>query len=299
MGRSKWVQEDTMQPRKDSLLRVRIAIVAFAVALAGCEGTVSVDLGTTAPADPAIAQVLVELDGVQFQKDGGGVESLEFDSPQQVDLMTYLDGNDFRVLTDEQLADGRYTGVRLLFGDDEDDENSVILSDGRDFPLAISGGDAFGDVDFTVDKDNSSNDSVQLTFDLRQSLLFDDGDDDGTVLTPVIRAIRVEDAGGIAGNVTVSCPANSALAIYVFAGDVTPDDRDNADVEPYLTTGVGLNGSSSSSGYAFPFLPEGTYTLASTCRGNDETPTVSEDLNFQNVVTVDVDADATVTRNIP
>ena len=288
-----------MQLQKESLLRVRIAIVAVAAALAGCEGTVSVDLGTTAPADPAISQVLVELDGVQFRKGGGGVESLEFDSPQQVDLMTYLDGNDFRVFTEEQLSDGSYTGVRLLFGDDEDEENRVILTDGRDFPLAVSSGDAFGDVDFTVDKDDSSNDSVQLTLDLRQSLLFNDDNDDGTVITPVIRAIRVEDAGGVAGNVSVSCPANSALAIYLYTGDVTPDDRDNAGVEPYLTTGVGLNGSSSSSGYAFPFLPEGTYTLASTCRGNDETPTVSEDLNFQNIVTVDVEADSSVTRNIP
>jgi hypothetical protein len=293
------MQEDTMQCWKNSLLGVRGAIIAIAAILAGCEGTVSVDFGTNPPADPAIEQVLVELNGVEFQKSGGGVETLQFDSPQLVDLMDYLDGNDFRLFTDEQLSDGQYSGVRLLFGEDEDDANSVILTDNRDFALTLSGTDGFSDVNFTVDKDDSSNDSVQLTLDLRQSLQFDDDDDDGTVLTPVIRAIRVEDAGGVAGNVTVSCPPDSALAIYLFEGEVTPDDRDAAGVEPYLTTGVALDGSTSSSGYAFPFLPEGTYTLASTCRADDETPGVDEDLNFENVATVDVEAESSVTRNIP
>lgn len=280
----------------------RAAVLAVAAVLVGCEGTVSVDLGTSAPADPQIETVSVELDGIEFQKSGGGTETFEFDAPQIVDLMDYLDSNDFRLLTDEQLGDGNYSGVRLLFGpdDDDDDENQVVLRDGREFPLDVSTTNAFSAVDFTVDKNDSSKDSVQLTLDLRQSLQFDEDDDDGTVLTPIIRAIRTEDAGGVAGNVAVACPANSVLAIYLFAGeDVTPDDIGGGGVDPYLTTGVGLNGSSTSSGYAFPFLPEGGYTLASTCRADEDTPTADEDLNFENAVNIDVEAEKSVTRNIP
>jgi hypothetical protein len=275
-------------------------MLAIATVLVGCEGTVSVDLGTLAPADPQIDRVNVELDGIEFQKSGGGTEVFEFDSPQIVDLMDYLDSNDFRLLTDEQLDDGSYSGVRLLFGPDEDKENQLVLRDGREFPLTVSTTNAFSDVDFTVDKDDSSKDNVQLTLDLRQSLQFDEEDNNDPVLTPVIRAIRTEDAGGIAGNVAVSCPANSVLAIYLYAGkDVTPDDIGGAGVDPYLTTGIGVNGSSTLSGYAFPFLPEGGYTVASTCRADEDTPAADEDLNFENAANVDVEAETTVTRNIP
>lgn len=289
-----------MRSCKHSRRVPRAAVLAIAAVLVGCEGTVSVDLGTLAPADPQIEAVSVELDGVEFQKSGGGAETLKFDSPQIVDLMDYLDSNDFRLLTDEQLGDGNYSGVRLLFGPDEDEENKVVLSDGREFDLTLGGTTTFSAVDFTVDKKDSSKDDIQLTLDLRQSLQFDEDDNDGTVLTPVIRAIRTEDAGGVAGNVAVSCPANSVLAIYLFTGkDVTPDDIDGAGVEPYLTTGVGLNGSSTLSGYAFPFLPESGYTLASTCRADEDTRTGNEELNFENVVSIDVEAESTLTRNIP
>ena len=288
-----------MGSRMFPTLSVRVGFIAIAAVLAGCEGTVSVDLGTNPPADPAIQDVLVEIEGVEFRKSGGDIQTLRFDSPQQVNLMDYLDGSDFRLLTDEELSDGRYSGVRLLFGADEEKENVVILADGRDFELNLAGTEVFSEVDFTVDKDDSSNESVQLTLDLRQSLQFDDDEADGTLLTPVIRSIRTEDAGGVAGNVTVNCPANSVLAIYIFSGEVTPDDMDGNQPEPYLTTAVGLDGNVSSTGYAFPLLPEGTYTLASTCDADEETPSGDEALDFDNVISVDVDAESSVTQNVP
>jgi Domain of unknown function (DUF4382) len=293
------VQELDMGSSIFPRLSIRFGFIAIAAVLAGCEGTVSVDLGTNPPADPAIRDVLVEIEGVEFRKSGGGVQAFRFDSPQQVNLMNYLDGNDFRLLTDEELSDGRYSGVRLLFGADEEKENAVILTDERDFELDLAGTEVFSAVDFTVDKDDSSNESVQLTLDLRQSLQFDDDEGDDPLLTPVIRAIRTEDAGGVAGNVTVNCPANSVLAIYLFPGEVTPDDIDGNPPEPYLTTAVGLDGNVSSTGYAFAFLPEGTYTLASTCDADEETPAGDEALDFDNAVTVDVDAESSVTQNIP
>lgn len=283
-----------------STISMRAALIALAGVLAGCEGTVSTELGTTAPADPAIDQILVEVDGVEFRKESGGIERLEFDSSQQLRLMSYLDGNDFRLFTDEQLPDARYTGVRLLFGNDDDEENAVTLIDGREYPLTVSATNEFSAVDFTVEKDDSSSDSIELTLDLRQSLPFDRSEQDGPTLTPVIRAIRAKDAGGISGNVAVNCPANSVLAIYAFSGeDITPDDSDGVPADPYLTTQVGSLNSSSSSAYAFRFLPEGSYTLAATCRGDEDNPTTNDDLNFSNEANVDVDAESTITRNIP
>ena len=291
-----------MQFWTNSTATLRLAIIIAVAALAGCESKISVELATEAPADLEISQVNVLLRGVEFQKDSGGTDSLEFDSSEPVNLMNLLDSNFLRLFTDEELGDGRYTGVRLLFDDEEDDDrdNQLILTSGEEIDLTFGTTDEFSEVDFTVDKDDSSSDSIVLTLDLRQSLPLLDNDTETTVLTPVLRAIREEDAGGIAGNVSVSCPANSSLAIYLFLGeDITPDDRDGAGVEPYLTTGVGVNGSSTTSGYAFSFLPEGGYTLASTCRGDEEDPGVSDDLDFRNVINVDVEAESTTTQNIP
>lgn len=276
----------------------RGAIIAIVAVLAGCESKISVDLSVYGPADPQINAVFVELDGVQFRKDSGEVETLQFDSPQSYNLMVYPSSNALRLFTDEQLSDGRYTGVRLLYGNDKDKTNEVQTFSGDEVPLAVSGTAPFSEVDFKVDKDNSSDDGIHLTLDLRQSLAFADNLE-AAVLEPIVRAIRIEDAGGVAGNVAVACPANSSLAIYLFPGEVTPDDRDNAEPQPYLTTGVGTGGSSTLSGYSFPYLPEGTYTLASTCRGDEETPLGNEDLNFNNAARVEVKADSSVTRNVP
>jgi hypothetical protein len=281
---------------------LRAAIILAGAALAGCESKLSVELGTQPPAQQIITQVLVNLEGVEFRKSGGGAESLVFDEPQQVELIGLQNGNFSRLFTDEELPDGSYTGVRLLLvdGENDNDRNRVIV-EGDEVDLALGTLTNFSEVDFTVDKDDSSSDSIVLTLDLTLSLPFDeDADAETLTLTPVLRAVRSEDAGGIAGNVTVNCPANSALAIYLFAGDdITPDDQDGTEPEPYLTNAIGLNPSGPSSGYEFGFVPAGRYTLASTCRADDENPGASDELDFQNVTRVEVEAESNVTENIP
>ena len=283
-------------PSQSTMLSiVRAVVVLGTIALTGCESKVTVQLSTELPADPAITAIQVALEGVEFRKGNGDVERLTFDEPQAVNLLSLQDGNSFRLFTDEELPDGSYSGVRLLLTEDDNIDNRII-SEGREFELALATTNNFSEVDFTVDKDESSDDSIMLTLDLRQSLPFDEAD---TTLTPVLRAIREEDAGGVAGSVAVSCPANSSLAIYLFSGEnQTPDDFDGADAEPYLTTGVAGNPATTSS-YAFSFLPEGRYTLATTCRGDDERPGSSEELDFRNVTNVEVEADATEQINLP
>jgi hypothetical protein len=281
---------------------LRAAIILVVAALAGCESKVSVELGTQAPAQQIITQVLVNLEGVEFRKSGGGTESLVFDEPEQVELIGLQGGNFSRLFTDEELSDGSYTGVRLLLvdGEDNNDRNRVIV-DGEEVDLALGTLTNFSEVDFTVDKDDSSSDTVVLTLDLTLSLPFDeDADAETLTLTPVLRAVRSEDAGGVAGNVTVNCPSNSALAIYLFSGnDITPDDQDQTEPNPYLTNAIRLSQTGPSTGYEFPFLPEGRYTLASTCRADEENPGANDDLDFRNVTQVEVEAETNVTQNIP
>src|SRR5688572_9295117 len=91
------------------------ALLFSALLLAGCEGQVSVDLATDAPANRDIVQVNAYLSGVEFRTDGGGAKTLSFRDSEPVNLFDYLDGNALRLFTDEELPDGRYSSVRLVF----------------------------------------------------------------------------------------------------------------------------------------------------------------------------------------
>lgn len=280
-----------------SWVRTGLACAA-AMLLVGCEGTVTLDLHTTAPADPAIGQVLVDLEGVELVR-GGSTEALRFDTPVRVDLMQ-LENTPMRLFTDEQLRDGRYTGVWLLFEADDDEDDLVALFDGREFELTVTEGTA-SEVSFTVDEDDSTRESLALTLDLRQSLRFDE-DARAFSLAPVVRAVRRESGGQIAGNVLASCPGGAALAtgggVYLFAGhDAVPDDRDNTAVEPYLTARV-LVISGTVPSYNLPLVPEGDYTIALTCDGDEEDPAANDDLRFQDEANIRVRAEQTLIHDI-
>ena len=274
-------------------------IVAVGLLLASCEGRVTADLATEAPADPEVQQVLAGLSGVQFRTSGSGTESIEFTDSELVDLMDYLSGTPLRLLTDEVLPEGTYTGVRLIFDDEED--TRVIRTDGGEVPVVLAEGD-YADADFTVEEDERSNESLTLTLDLRQSLRFDDDAAEST-LTPELRSVRTDDAGRIEGFVDVDCPSDSSLiqggAMYLFNGhDVEPDDLDNSDVELYLTTAVSTDAFGTSLVYALRFLPEGDYTIALTCRGDEDDLGDDDDLDFQNVENIVLDGGETLNHDI-
>lgn len=289
-----------LNARKPLPAFARALTIFFTAVLVGCEGTATLDMGTTAAADPAIAQVLVDLEGIELQ--GGGGETFRFDEPVPINLAEFVDGNVFRLFTDEELSDGSYTGVRLLFSSDENDRNEdvVTLSDGREFPLTVAEG-AVASVGFTVDRDESSRENVVLTLDLRQSLSFND-DSDEYSLTPFVRGVRTEDAGQIVGNVSANCPSGSSLqqggAVYLFESEgVTPDDHDGVDPEPYLTTRIDV-ATTGVPTYTLAFIPEGNYTIAMTCDGDEDDAATGDDLRFQNITNVRVRAEETLTQDL-
>ena len=250
-----------------------------------------------APADRGIQQVNASVTGLEFRKDDGGTETLSFNDGQPVNLLDYLDGNALRLFTDEDLPEGTYTGVRLTFEEDPADDPVVIDSDGDSFPLTIVDGD-YADLSFTVDEDENSEDSFTLTLDLRQSLIFNDDDDEYT-LQPYLRSTEVGTTGDITGFVDITCPSGTALtdggAVYLFSGeDVDPDDRDGSGVEPFATTDV-YSTTDGRQAYGLRFLPEGDYTIAVTCEGDLENPdTDDSDMDFEITNNVQVDEDSTV-----
>ena len=275
----------------------RLGAVALLALLAGCEGDITVDMTTERPTDPTITQVVVNVRGLEFTG-GTGTETLEFTNSQQLDLMDYADDtNMLRLFTDEQLSEGRYTGVRLLIDADDNDDALVALSDGSTLPVTVIQGD-YAPVDFEFEDNESNSESLTLMLDLRQSLSFDDGDDEYT-FTPVLRAVHSEEISRIEGNLAVTCPAGDSLgtgAVYLFQGrNITPDDLDGQGIEPFATAPV----FTSPFFYSLRVLPEGTYTLAVTCIGNDEDPATDEDLEFRNVVNVELDESEVLDLDLP
>lgn len=260
--------------------------------LAGCDANVTADLGSSPPADPAISSVQANLRGLEFRKADAATTTMEFRSGEVVDLLQLRTGEPLRLFTDEELPAGRYTGARLLFDDDED-PNVVATVLGGQFPLRLAEG-AFATVDFVVEDEKSSDESLTLVVDLRQSLSFDEANGEYT-LTPKLRAIRTTEAAAIQGNVTTVCPVGTSLAtggaVYLFPGrDAEPDDLDGAGAEPFATTTVALSIGTGFS-YALRFLPPGQYTLALTCRGDEDVLGRSDELAFADALNVEVEAD--------
>lgn len=278
-----------------------LGVVALLALLAGCEGDVTVDMTTEQPADPNINQVVVNVRGLEFTG-SSGTETLEFTDAQLLDLMDYSnDDSVFRMFSSEELPEGSYTGVRLLLDEDQDDSFVALSDTTEQFTLNMAEGES-ASIDFEFEDNDRQSESITLMLDLRQSLSFNDDDDEYT-FTPVLRAVRGEDISSIEGDLTVSCPSGDSLnegAVYLYQGnDITPDDLDNSGVEPFATSPVFTSSDNSSLFYSLRVLPEGDYTLALTCIGNDDDPVTDEDLEFRNIVNVELEANEVLERDLP
>lgn len=279
--------------------RKRNVALAASIFLASCEGTITTDLTVVAPADPDLQQVVAPFTGVEFRRSDGNTETFTFDDPERIDLLTLASsGTPVRLLSDEELPEGTYTGLRLLF--DEEDTNSAYVIDGlgaqRD--LAIVNGE-FVEMDFTVEEDERSSEDLTVTLDLRMSLSVDS--DNQYTLRPLLRSVRTEDAGELTGSVTASClntsETNPRGAVYLFRGrNITPDDIDGQGTEPYATAPVLLNGNGFN--YRIDFIAPGSYTVALVCDGDEEDPTADDDLNFRGISNVEIDEGETTEHDI-
>jgi hypothetical protein len=269
-----------------------LTTIVLGTLLAGCDGTLTIDLSTDGPADPAIADVQANLLGVELRKADSTVTTLEFRDSEPVDLRDLATASTpLRLFTSETLPAGDYTGVRLLF--DSGVEAKVVDASGTRSSLQLANGN-FAAVDFSVVEDERSSETFSLALDLRQSLAFDDATDEYT-LTPVLRIVPTVDAAQVTGAVGVTCPAGGTLleggAVYLYQGaDVNPDDLDGAGVEPYATTRIVQDlASAGTLTYSLRFLPAGDYTLAFTCQGDADALGANDDVAFSNTQNVSLD----------
>lgn len=267
------------------------AMTWIALLLTGCEGTFTADLSVGAPADPDIAEVRATLRGLEFETSGGGTKTLDFRDGELVDLLEYADGSPLRLFTDEPLPDADYTGVRLLFENDTD--VTVVDAAGGEFNGQLVQGD-FADLSFSVQEDERSQESFVLTLDLRRSLAFDEGTGEYT-LEPVLLAVETDKAASVGGLVDLDCPTGNTAArngaVYAYAGrDVVADDADGAGVEPIASARIESPVGTVTRRYELRYLPPGEYTLAPTCRADEDEPGTNDALEFGPTVNVRLEA---------
>lgn len=293
--RDRWRLNHTREARQSSSqrrtpLRKRNLALGASLFIASCEGSLTTELAIEAPANPQLQQVVAPLLGLEFQRSDGGTETLEFDAAEAVDLAAFAGRNPVRLFTDEELPEGSYTGVRLLF-DEQDVDNTFVIDElGAQRELTIVEAD-YAPMQFSVEEEESTSESLILTLDLRLSLS-SDADDDYT-LDPVLRSMPRDQAGGVQGAVEAGCASDDAFvvaAVYLFEGeDVIPDDADGQNAEPFATAPVLVDAISTAPFYELRNIPEGTYTLALACGADLEDPSTDDELDFQSSINVDVD----------
>jgi hypothetical protein len=312
-----------------------MAAAGMALLLAGCggggggssstsgtAGALSIGI-TDAPVDD-LYQVWVAFTRVIIQPAGGGNRIVvdvtdDLGNPKMIELKSLGSGQSEMLLNEYPLPQGDYSWARLEI---DPLQTYVIVNEGGQHLLLDCPScspdqsglklnrpfhmDAEGWVAFTID------------FDLRKSITLrqrnkPNPQDYDYKLRPTLRILDTEIASSfLYGTVTDTRmePANpadpSGCAVYVYKGDVEPDDIClTADVPPQdcvspgarpeLEADVTLNSGTGLFEYRTGFIYPGLYTVALVCENDD--PALDEDLSFNGVAFVDAIAGANGTRH--
>jgi len=267
----------------------------LAIVLAGCGGgsggsddvlaTGRLTVGLTDAAVDSVQEVRIYVTGVTVKREGGPPETVTLNLPDCVgtpgetdicnplNLLSLQNGIVLALLDGEEVIADRYQWLRA-----EIDENqSYVVADNGDIidlripsarGLQLSSG-------FVILQDRTT--TLLLDWDVRKGLVNPLGRPE-MMLKPSIRVIDMASYGAIEGTVadalTMGDCANETdtgrgNVVYVFTGDVTPDDIDNNAPNPLTTAPVRMT-SNGAYTYEVNFLPPGTYTAAFTCQGLDD-----------------------------
>lgn len=288
------------------LLTRALPVALAPLLLIACEGELQIRL-TDAPIDDATA-VNVRFTGVELLTDAGTAETYEFDEVRTINLMELQGGRTVTLVSDDDVAGGTYSGVRLLIdAPSTDSESTITFSDGREFPLVLSsaaGGSRTVSGTFTVEEDERL--AMTVDFDLRRSVLEPTGTATAYRLAPRLRLVNDADVGTLTGTVAGAYVADTNCdngdedsignTVYVFSGNnATVSDLDNS-VDDAISYGtVELDETSGEYSYTVAFLPAGNYTATFTCQGRIDDPVTQEAIAFTGTTNVTIEAGRTET----
>ena len=220
----------------------------------------------------------------------------EDDAAQVFNLLDYQHGETFPLFEDERVPAGVYSHARLVLeapartpgecvGQDPLNGSHVVAGDSM-VPLFVPSGANTGvklTSPFRVPGDGEAR--IVIDFDLRQSLFQPAAFRDRCYfLRPAFRVEAVESTGRIVGSVDESLltgdlcsdddPA-TGNAVYVYEefdrepGDINANP-DSVSAPPFATSVVMFDETANEGRYVVSFLPPGGYTVAFTCRADEE-----------------------------
>ncbi len=281
----------------------RSLLVLLCLLITACEGRVGISLSAT-PSEETHAAVL-RITAIDLRRDDGSTVTIDVDPDRDVDLLALDRGAVTALISDSKVGAGNYTSLTLQLAMATDVRDSYIEdSSGAEFPLVLrSGASATAAGGFSIRDDEDTRLTVHV--DLRSSLLFGETSAGERQLAPRLRVIEDGDGGSISGNAAsallggAGCATTAAeqegTVVYVFSGNVTPDDLDGVTPDP-LTTAL-LRSSDTQSDYVVPFLPAGSYTLALSCEADLDNPLSNDTIRFIASTTATVSAASTSTAD--
>lgn len=271
----------------------RFAVVGLvASVLAACGGGGSGSSGSSAPMTSTLnlgitdapitgaTKVWISIAGVEVKPSGGNALTFNFASPKGFDLLTLQNGNAATLLSDTTVDAGNYEWIRLILDPaanssyiiDSTGQHTLNIPSGAETGLKLVQGFTMpqgGRADFTID------------FVLNKSIIAPPGQGPNYTFKPVLRLVDNVQVGTLSGTfdtqtlASIPACANKAPVVYVYPGNVTPDDTyvpatgsTDAATGPLTTSTATLN-SSSLYAYKVGFLTAGTYTVAFTCNADD------------------------------
>ncbi len=240
--------------------------------------------------------VVVSFDCLELQSANSGRRIFTFDPVKKIDLLQ-LQGNEFaQLISDELVASGPYQWARLCVisekGNDQD--SYIILKNGAPYPLYVPSGDQSGlkiNTNYYVQQDGST--SFTIDFDLHKSVHDPQGTPD-YILRPTLRLVKNDDVGSITGTVMQDACMGIGdnienAAVYVFSGDVPPDDLntiDTTDIDPITTATVKFDPMDGMYKYTAGFIDGSNggnqYTVALTCQFSEDLPDQDNMILFDN-----------------
>jgi hypothetical protein len=243
-------------------------------------GTLSLSI-TDAPIDSA-TEVVVQFNAVELKPQEGESFTINFDTPQSIDLLALQNGTVAPLLDNQILDSGEYNWIRLSVSAEEGELDSYItFEDGASFSLSIPSGSNSGlklNRPFIIPAGGVAN--FTIDFDLRKSITVSGNNSNDYKLRPTLRILDNSEVGTISGYITSSLVANQAceqgLAVYAYTGsNITPDDEGSVN-SPLTSSMPEYDSNNDRYDYQLSFLPVGDYTVAVTCDADLDDPEIDD-----------------------
>jgi hypothetical protein len=184
---------------------------------------------------------------------------------------------------------GRYNWIELQIDDSDLLDSYAMTEIGAMLPLKVDV--PSGKIRLVSGFEVKDGEAVKLLIDWDVRAGLTEAVGSGTLkLRPAFRILDVDKYGVISGTVDdltiaaeTTCQGSpdpsAGKVVYVFEGDVPPDDIDGKIADPVTTVDAVFNVTTGDHDYRAAIMP-GDYTVAFTCQGADDTDELSENLVF-------------------